>query len=447
MAGIHAYAVHVPRLQVTAAEVQRATGRAPRLEAKRVPDHDEDEVTLAIAAARALHALPGHGPEPAFVATASATAPAFGGLLLDALGLGGARLVEPRGALSGLHALLAAQDAVQAGNAAALVVSADAPRFAPDDEREAAAGAAATAWLVTSRGPAQLRRSAHASLGEVPGSPRSDAALAEALRGLTKAGLGADSVTRCAGPDLDPRLAAALQRGLPKAQLAQPGRLVGEAGATAPLLGLAQALEEARAGETVVLAAAGGGSAAAVSLEVEQAPAARALAQALAHPEPCPGDRLARLRGWFSTPRPDVSQGAAVSPAQWTEALPARLRFEGQRCAACQRLQFPPREACLGCGGAAFQPARLAGRGTVYSVSTLGRGSAPAEFQEQQRRTGAYDVAIVALDEGPRVAAMVADATPGALRLGDAVELVVRRLYTQEGAPRYGFKARPVPGA
>lgn len=438
MAGIHAYAIHVPRLTIAGAELQRAAGRAVRLEARRVPDHDEDEATLAIAAARALHAL--KVPEPSFLATASASGASFGALLCEALGLGGARLAELRGPLAGVQGLLAAQDAVAQGNAAALVVSADAPRF--DDDREATAGAAASAWLLTAKGPVQLRRSAHSAAPELPGAPRGDAALVQALAALTRSGLGADSVTRAAGPDLEPRLAATLAKALPKAKLAHGSSNVGDTGATAPLLGLARALEDAQQGEAIVLAAMGQGTAAALSLEVERAPLAATLAQALRRTEPLDSERLARLRAPPST-RPDVSQGAAVSAAQFLESTAARLRWEGQRCEGCSRIQFPPRESCLGCGAARFAPARLSGKGTVHSISTIGRGSAPAEFAEQQRRAGAYDVAILEMAEGPRVAAQVCDAAAGQLRIGAPVELVVRRLYVQDGSPRYGFKARP----
>lgn len=445
MTGIEAYAVALPRL-VLRGEALAALGPTRRLEARRVPDHDEDEATLAVAAARKLQAL--GAPAPSALVTASERAPAFGALVAEAMGLGGARVAELRGPTSGLAALLAARDAVAQGHGAALAVSADAPPL-PGDEGEPECGAAATAWLVTAKGAVQVRREASASLPDpAPAAERAKEALAQALASLTRAGLSADSVARVAAQDDEPSLLAVARDAFPKASLARAAAQVGDAGATAPLLALARALEEGQAGETIVLAAAGAGLALACSLEVERKPKAAMLAVALAEPsEALDFARYARLRGWGRAPGPDVSQGAAVSASQWLETLPARLRFEGQRCQACGKVQFPPRAACLACNATRLEAVRLSGRGSVHSIATIGAGSAPAEFAEQQRRAGAYDVAIVELEEGPRCAAMVCDAAPGALRIGDAVELVVRRLYTQDGAPRYGFKARPAHAA
>lgn len=429
MTGIEAYAIHLPRFTILAEEYRRATGRAPaKLEAKRIHGYDEDAATLAIEAARKVLALGGHAPGT--VIGASERGPPFAGLVAEALGLLAARVADERGPASGLSALLAARDATAQGNEAVLVVSADAPDFAAGDEREAMAGSAASAWLVASKGPAQLRRAAHGI----------DAA--SALDHLTRAGLRADSVSHAATADLDAPSMQALQRGMPKARLATPAGRIGHAGATAPLLGLGEAIEQARPGETIVALAAGGRSSLALSMEAERAPLASSLTAALAAPhQMLDHGALVRLRGWLSPPSRDVSQGAAVSVAQWQETLPSRLRWEGQRC-ACGRAQFPPRLACMACGSRQLTPFRLSGKGRVHSRATIGAGSAPAEFAEQQRRMGAYDVAIVELAEGPRVAAQVAGADPGSAKIGDAVELVVRRLYVQEGAPRYGFKAR-----
>jgi hydroxymethylglutaryl-CoA synthase len=442
MAGIHAYAVQLPRLTVAAQEYATMWGRcAARIEAKRVPDHDEDAFTLALAAAREV--LP-KGPAPSVLLTASSQEPGFGALLADALGMGGARLGEHRGPTAALQALQEANDAVAAGHGAALVVASDAPAFAPDDEAEHGAGAGAIALLLTAKGPVQLRRAAHGAAPGLPGLDRSDAALAQAFAALTRSGLAADSIAKVAGNDLDGTLGKVAAKAFPKAKVNPALARIGDAGAASPLLALARALEEVPPGEALVLAAHGEGQAIALALEAEAAPHAATLAQALAAPtEALDYARMARLRGFLASGGSTVSQGAAVSPAQFLDQQPARLRLEAQRCAACDKVQFPPREGCLECGGITFKPQRLSGKGEVYSVSTIGRGSAPAEFAEQQRRAGAYDVALVSLEEGPRVAAQVCDAAPGHVRVGDPVRLVVRRLYVQDGAVRYGFKARP----
>jgi hydroxymethylglutaryl-CoA synthase len=428
MTGIEAYAIHLPRFRILAEEYRRALGHAPaKLEAKRVHGYDEDAATLAIEAARALAiATP-----PSTIITASERAPPFGGLVAEAFGWAQARVVDERGATSGLVGLLAARDAVAQGNGAALLLTADALDFAAGDEREASAGSAASAWLVTAKGPVQLRRDAHG------------ASVAEALQNLTRSGLNADSVTHAATAELDGRSAVSVQKALPKARLAAGGVQVGHAGASAVLLSLAHAIEQARLGDVIAVATEGDHGGVAVSFELERTPQGVSLRAALERPSVAlDHGGLTKLRGWLSPPQADVSQGAAVSAAQWRETLPARLRFEGQRCAACGHVQFPPRASCKACNSRQLSPAVLRGAGAIHSIATIGPGSAPAEFAEQQRRMGTYDVAILQLEEGPRIAAQVADALPGELHIGDPVRLVVRRLYVQDGAPRYGFKAR-----
>ena len=79
----------------------------------------------------------------------------------------------------------------------------------------------------------------------------------------------------------------------------------------------------------------------------------------------------------------------------------------------------------------------------MYAYTIIGKGAAPSEFLEQQLAVGEYATAVVALDDGPRVAAMLADVDPRDVRVGMPVQMVFRRIYAQEGATRYGFKFAP----
>ena len=116
-------------------------------------------------------------------------------------------------------------------------------------------------------------------------------------------------------------------------------------------------------------------------------------------------------------------------------------RLEGQRCDACQAIQFPPRVACRKCRSTEVRPHRLSGKGTVYSFSEL--SSAPAGFP------GPYTVALVQLEEGVLVSAQLTDVEPEDVSIGMAVEMVTRRIkeYGHEGYVAYGYKFRPVLGA
>ncbi|MFY9820563.1 MAG: Zn-ribbon domain-containing OB-fold protein [Thermoanaerobaculia bacterium] len=112
-------------------------------------------------------------------------------------------------------------------------------------------------------------------------------------------------------------------------------------------------------------------------------------------------------------------------------------RLEGQRCAACGAVQFPPRTACGACRGADLATHRFSGRGTVFSFAEVSQ--APKGF------SGPYMVAMVDLEEGVRVTAQLTDVEPEDVEIGMPVEMVTRRI--QEKGPQgylvYGYKFRP----
>ena len=113
-------------------------------------------------------------------------------------------------------------------------------------------------------------------------------------------------------------------------------------------------------------------------------------------------------------------------------------RLEGQRCAGCGAVQFPPRSACGACRGTDLDSYRFSGRGSVYSFAEVGQ--APKGF------SGPYVVAMIELEEGIRVTAQLTDVDPESVRIGMPVEMVTRRL--QEKGPHgylvYGYKFRPL---
>lgn len=146
-----------------------------------------------------------------------------------------------------------------------------------------------------------------------------------------------------------------------------------------------------------------------------------------------------------TTPEERTPMGAYVSPQVYHESQDARYRLVGRRCPE-GHVSFPPQPRCPKCRSDALDPQPLAGRGQVYTVTVIGQGAAPAEFTTQNQALGAYAVAIVELDEGPRVVAQLTDCEPDDVAIGDPVESVFRRIYVQRDGVRYGYKFRPVPG-
>lgn len=106
-----------------------------------------------------------------------------------------------------------------------------------------------------------------------------------------------------------------------------------------------------------------------------------------------------------------------VSAPFWQAAR--RHRLEIQHCGACDRYVFYPRAACPDCGADALEWRRLCGRGRVYSY-TIARVPTHPAFAGRLPLV----IAIVALDEGPRITTNIIDCAPEAVHIDMAVEAV-----------------------
>jgi uncharacterized OB-fold protein len=101
-------------------------------------------------------------------------------------------------------------------------------------------------------------------------------------------------------------------------------------------------------------------------------------------------------------PVTDEEYGDPLSRPFWAAARERRLIL--QRCVVCGHRQFYPRPFCLKCMGG-VEWVESPGRGTVYSKTDV--------TVEVPGFTPPYCVAIIELDEGPRLMShIVGDATP-----------------------------------
>lgn len=116
-----------------------------------------------------------------------------------------------------------------------------------------------------------------------------------------------------------------------------------------------------------------------------------------------------------------------------------RYNLEGTQCQGCTDLTFPPVQVCAKCRSQELQPYRFSGKGTVYSFSTV--YSPLSQFTEFVP----YIVALIDLQEGPRITAQLTDVTPKNVEIGMPVEMVIRKISEQseQGAIVYGYKFRP----
>lgn len=126
------------------------------------------------------------------------------------------------------------------------------------------------------------------------------------------------------------------------------------------------------------------------------------------------------------------------TPRFWRE-IDERYVLKGNKCGNCQTIHFPSRTLCPKCRHASvgrLLPYKLSGKGTVEATTIV--HSPPAGFELQ----APYVLALVRLDEGPRVTAQVVDTKPENVRIGTKVSAVFRRINEEgeAGVIQYGYK-------
>lgn len=104
----------------------------------------------------------------------------------------------------------------------------------------------------------------------------------------------------------------------------------------------------------------------------------------------------------------------ADSAPYWEGARDNKLLL--QRCSDCGTLRFFPRYLCTECGSDNTGWVEAAGRGTVHSFTVVHRAAFP-EFQAQTP----YVVALIDLEEGPRMMSNIVGADSLDVAIGDAV--------------------------
>ncbi len=125
-----------------------------------------------------------------------------------------------------------------------------------------------------------------------------------------------------------------------------------------------------------------------------------------------------------------------MSAPRYAREIPQRYRFEAARCCECRKVSFPPRPVCPGCRSERSEPVVLSDEGKLVTWTVV--RVAPTPFAMQ----APYVVGIVELDQGVRVTAQIADASPDELDFGTLVRRVLRKLRAEDdgGIIEYGYK-------
>ena len=85
-------------------------------------------------------------------------------------------------------------------------------------------------------------------------------------------------------------------------------------------------------------------------------------------------------------------------------------------------------------------PTEFSGKGKIFSYTII--HAAPKIFEKYTP----YIIALVELDEGPKVMSQIVDCKPEEVKIGMEVEACLRKLFEQDedGIISYGFKFRPM---
>jgi 3-hydroxy-3-methylglutaryl CoA synthase/uncharacterized OB-fold protein len=456
--GIISYGAYLPRHRLQRESIRQALGQGGGRGSRTVAGYDEDTTSMAVEAGRRARWNGALVPSSLHFAT---TAPAYADKT-NATAIHAALQLAPdvfaadhAGSMRAAVAALRAAD-VDGG----LAVLSDIRLGRPGSADEAGGGDGAAAFLFGSGDGviAELagRASATAEFldrwrapGDIASSTWEERfglglylPLVEdvARRALSAAGIERPDHVVIASPHA--RAARTAAKAFDGAAVGDLEPSTGNLGAAHVGVQLADALDRAAPGETILVLSAADGADALVLRATDaiaarpERPAVRALVEQTAEVD------YATFLTWRGVlqrepprrPDPVRPEGPpAARAAEWKYA------FVGSRCRACDRVHVPPARVCAGCGAVDEMEAEpMSDKLGTVATSTVDR---LAYSLSPPVVTAAVD-----FDGGGRFSCELTDCTPDKVAVGTRVELTFRRMYTAQGVHNYFWKARPVHG-
>lgn len=471
MIGITSYGGYIPAFRLSRDIMAKAWGRGSTGGERSVANNDEDSATMAVEAV--FDCLQGKNRKDLEgLYFASTTAPyrekAISSLLAATVDLPGEILTADlgNGLRAGAAALRSAFDAV--GNRSArnlLVAAADCRLGYPQSEHEQSFGDGAAALLVGTSGVIATLEGHYAVSNEMMDVWRNagddfvrtwesrwvlgegySALTVQAVKGLMKKkGIDAQAVTLAAVPAPDARSHRRTVQalGFDKGQIVEPLLTqVGDCGAAHPLMLLVAALEAAKPGDTILMAAYGNGAEAflfKVTEEIRNLKERRGIKGWVNSKLPLANyEKYLSYRGILETQPGDPFRLLPSATAYWRD-VSSVLRFHGSKCRSCGTLAYPIQRVCYTCRTKDdFDEVCLSdhkARVFTFSLDNLaGRSDDPVVVQS---------VVESEVDQA-RVYCMMTDCQPKEVKVGMPVEFTFRRIYEGAGFQNYFWKCRPV---
>ncbi len=468
MVGITSIGVYVPVYRISRDEIGRMWGMRSAGGEKAVAGHDEDSITMAVAAGLGVMKSNREKIDGLFVATT--TAPykekQAASIIASALDL-------PRDSTAcdfanslraGTLAMKAAADAVRAGSCEqVMVTTSDCRPGAAQGTFEQMLGDGAAALTIGTKGVIAEIEASYSVFNEFTDAWRTDEdvfvrgaeerfvenggyqpVMTEVISGLMgKSMLAPKDFSRIVfyAPDGKSHAGLAKSLGFDKAQVQDPLFFhIGNTGSPAPFIMLAAALEKVSAGERILFVTYGDGADAFVLRATDDIGKVRGrltVEEKLKENIPVTYGKYALWRGLVKVEASRLFEPSTPSLKCLRREKKNLLPFYGVRCKACGTPQYPENRVCVVCRSKDnFEDYKFSDkRGTLFTFSV-------DVLQPTPNPPGVNGV--VDFDGGGRLICDFTDCQPDKVEVGMPIEMTFRRLYRSGGINNYFWKARPV---
>ncbi len=119
----------------------------------------------------------------------------------------------------------------------------------------------------------------------------------------------------------------------------------------------------------------------------------------------------------------------------WQGAREGKLRM--QRCAGCAHIRFPISHVCPDCLSYEFAWTDLSGRGEVFAYIVYHQ-----LYNKAFAADLPYNVALVQLEEGPRMYSNIVGCSNDAVKVGDLLEVMFDPVTPEITIPKFRLAAR-----
>jgi len=471
MTGITSFGAYIPYYRLPHKEIARAWGGRAGDGERSVANVDEDSITMAVEAVRDLLAN-NEGQEIDGLMFATTTSPyaekQVSALIATAADLrADVRTADYSSSLrAATTATLAALDSVKAGSASNVIIaSADARLAPPKSANEYIFGAAGSALAIGSDKVIANLMASHSTVDEMTDVWRRpddrfvsgweerfsitqgyQRVVRQTVSELfERSAIGPSEISKAIfyAPDAGTLAGTAKSLGFKPEQI--PDHLltsVGNTGAAMPLLVLSSVLEQASAGDKLLVVGYGSGCDALlfeVTDEIENAKSIagrRGVKGYLASKASLDSyERYSKFRDLIETDaaRRQVPSASAAVILRNRDDI---YRLRGYRCLNCGKVQYPHQRICISCQTRdSFESVRLANKNATLFTFTLDFLNADPDPPTV--------MTVIDFDGGGRAYVQMTDRNPADVKIDQTVEMTFRRLYDAEGFANYYWKCRP----